>query len=122
MTVLTQDRPREYELGNVNEFSLAGGVVYEGAAVGDNGEGKARPLVAGDPFLGFCERSQFHTARVLRRGLIQLPVTGVVSASLGAPVYAVDDDTFTLSADKNSLIGKVYRVIANDLAMVSFGY
>src|SRR5258708_667124 len=104
MTALIQDKQREYELGNINEFKMANGVIYKGAAVGDNGAGFARPLVAGDKFLGFCEQramnlvstepsgySENKTARVLRRGLIQLLVTGVITTNIGDNIYASDD-------------------------------
>jgi hypothetical protein len=140
MTALTKDKPREYELGHVNEFGVAATTtIYEGAAVGDNGSGYARPLVAGDKFLGFCERPVSNLApvnnipgppsggagdknvRVNNSGLIQLPVTGVIATSVGAPVYASDEDTFTLTGAGNSPIGKVYRVIASDIAIVAFG-
>ncbi|MCI0430769.1 MAG: cytoplasmic protein, partial [Rhodospirillales bacterium] len=55
MTTLAADKPRTYELGDVNELPVvAADIIFEGAAVGDNGSGVARPLVAGDPFRGFA--------------------------------------------------------------------
>lgn len=121
MIVLTRDKPREYEVGSVNEFGILPGIIYEGAAVGDNGEGRARSLMAGDKFLGFCEQiTRGETVRVKSNGLIQLPVAGVTHASFGVPVYASGEDTFTLIATDNSLIGKIYRVLANDHAIVAF--
>lgn len=140
MTALMKDKPREYEIGHVNEFGMAAAtIIYEGSTVGDNGFGFARPLVAGDKFLGFCERPANNlapvnnipgppsgnagdkTVRVISGGLIQLPVTGIIATSVGMNVYASDEDTFTLTAGSNSPIGKVYRVLANDLAVVAFG-
>ena len=63
MTTLAVNKPRVYELGDINEFPvIASDIIYEGAAVGDNGSGYARPLVAGDPFRGFAERNADNSA------------------------------------------------------------
>jgi len=60
MTTLSADKPRDYQLGDREEYPvIAADIIYEGAAVGENGSGYARPLQAGDPFgqnagLGFA--------------------------------------------------------------------
>ncbi len=43
MTTLASDVQRPFELGTINEVPvIAGDIIYEGAAVGDNGSGYAR--------------------------------------------------------------------------------
>jgi len=55
MVALTKDTNRVYELGDINEVPVKGGVViYQGATVGSNATGYAKPLPAGDLFLGFA--------------------------------------------------------------------
>ncbi|NCS83375.1 MAG: cytoplasmic protein, partial [Cyanobacteria bacterium] len=55
MTTLAKDQSRDFQQGEINDTPvIATDIIYEGAAVGDNGSGYARPLVAGDPFLGFA--------------------------------------------------------------------
>jgi hypothetical protein len=123
--MLTKDTPRVWESGHVNEFTLApGALIYQGAAVGDNGTGLARPLVTGDKFLGFAE-STVGTAegnksvRVLASGLVQLYVSNLKATSLYALVYASNDNSFSLA--QGSVVGTVYRVLSNGEAIVAFG-
>jgi hypothetical protein len=130
MTTLAANKPRAYEIGDHNDLPMvATDIIYEGAAVGDNGAGLARPLVAADPFLGFAVRQADNAAgaasaaRVLvkQRGEIVLSVTGVASADdVGQTVYASDDDTFTLTSTSNSSIGKVARWISGTTCVVYF--
>jgi hypothetical protein len=96
---------------------VATDIIYEGAAVGDNASGVARPLVGGDPFLGFADRICDNAAggagakrvRTRTRGRVKLAVTGVTGvADIGDAVYAIDDDTFTkTSSTAHSSIGKI---------------
>ena len=97
--------------------------------MGEDAAGRARPLVAGDPFLGFAEKQVDNsggaagavTVRVKSRGRVELPVTGAVLASNdGALVYASADDTFTQTAGGNTRIGVVSRYISDGLAVVYF--
>lgn len=131
MTTLAQDAPRNFMLGDIEEYPvIAGDIIYMGAAVGENGSGYARPLQAGDPFLGFAEvradnadgAAGDRTVRVYRRGRMRLEVAGAnaITANDGAPVYAADDDTFTLTANSNSLIGVVSRWISGTTCIVEF--
>lgn len=129
MPTLTQDTPRTYEVGNINAFPvIADDALFEGAAVGDNGSGYARPLVAGDRFLGFAEEQTNNIngaagdirVRVKNVGLIILAVSGAVITDVGQPVYASDDDTFTLDAVGNSYIGLVYRWESSGVVVVAF--
>jgi len=127
---LTKNQPQSYELGDRNAFLVADGtVIFEGAAVGiDTTTGLARPLEAGDVFVGFAEaRTDNWSAaagslrvRTHAIGRIVLPVAGVTTTMIGEPVYASDDSTFTLTATDNTLIGHVYRVDVAGSAVVAF--
>lgn len=129
MTTLAADKARDFELGDVNELPVvASDIIYEGAAVGDNASGYARPLVAGDKFKGFAESKVDNSAgaagdknvRVKARGRIKLSISGLVIGDLGKRVYASDDDTFTLTATNNSEIGFVYRFVSPGVGIVEF--
>ena len=130
MTTLAADKARAFELGDIQELPMiAADIIYEGAAVGDNASGLARPLVAADPFLGFAERTVDNSAgaasaknvRVRTRGQVQLSVVGASSAAdVSETVYASDDDTFTLTSSGNSAIGKVARWVSGTTCIVAF--
>jgi hypothetical protein len=130
MTTLARNTPRAYESGDVQELPMvATDIIYEGAAVGDDGNGLARPLVAADPFLGFAIRQADNAAgaasavkvAVKVRGQVQLTVTGASSAAdVGETVYASDDATFTLTAGSNTAIGKVARWVTSTTCVVAF--
>jgi hypothetical protein len=50
-----------------------------------------------------------------------LPISGLAITANDRPlVYASDDDTFTLTAGSNSLIGTVHRWVSTGVAMVEF--
>ncbi len=130
MTTLAADKARNFELGDIQELPMiAADIIYEGAAVGDNASGLARPLVAADPFLGFAKRTVDNSAgaasaknvRVRTRGQVQLSVVGASSAAdVSETVYASDDDTFTLTSSGNSAIGKVARWVSGTTCIVAF--
>ena len=132
MTTLAADSPRRYEpFGtDIEEYPVvASDIIYEGAAVGENGAGFSRPLVAGDPFQGFATRKADNAAGaagavnviVRQKGKVQLPIAGLPITSNDRPaVYASDDDTFTLTATSNSLIGYVSRWVETGVAIVEF--
>ena len=130
MTTLAANKPRTYDIGDNGEFPvIATDIIYEGAAVGENGSGYARPLTAGDPFLGFASRRADNatgaagavTVEVKRRGQIVLPIASIgITANDRPAVYASDDDTFTLTASTNSPIGFVARWIETGVALVEF--
>lgn len=128
MTTLADKKVRSFELGDYTDLPVvAADVIYEGSAIGTT-LGNARPLVAGDRFAGFADSTADNSlgaagainVKVRERGKIRLPVTGVVAGSVGAKVYASDDDTFTTTAASNSLIGSVVRVIQAGVAIVQF--
>jgi len=129
MTTLAQDNARDFELGDVNELPvIAADIIYEGAAVGDNGAGYMRPLVAGDQFRGFAESKADNSAgsagdknvRLKTKGKVKLTISGVAITDVGKPVYASDDNTFTLTRGSSSLVGKVYRYVTTNTAIVEF--
>lgn len=130
MTTLAADIKRPYSLGDIEEYPvIASDIIYEGAAVGENGSGYSRPLVAADPFQGFAVAMVDNstgaagekTVIVRTRGRIELPISGLaITANDRAAVYASDDNTFTLTPTSNSKIGYVSRWISTGLAVVEF--
>ncbi len=130
MSTLAKNKVRNYEIGDLNDLPvIASDVIYEGAAVGENGSGYFRPLVAGDNFAGFATRKADNSlgsagdinVNVKPKGRIELDVTGVTAVTdEGSTVYASDDDTFTLSSTNNSAIGKIIRWISGTKCLVKF--
>lgn len=130
MTTLAADKCRTFELGDVNEFPvIASDIIYEGAAVGIvKASGHAQPLTSSDAFAGFAQRKADNSAgaaaainvKVQRAGMIQLAVTGAVITDVGQPVYATDDDTFTLLPTGGVFVGFLRRFVSTAVAVVEF--
>jgi hypothetical protein len=130
MTTLAANKPRAYELGDRNELPvIASDIIYEGAAGGAVvGTGHARPLVAGDRFVGFAEAKADNSAgaaaainvRTVSKGEIELTVSGAVMTDIGQPVYATDDDTFQFSPVGGTFIGFVKRFVSAGVVVVAF--
>lgn len=130
MTTLAANKPRDFVLGDLSDLPVvASDIIYEGAAVGENGAGYFRPLVAGDPFAGFAQAPADNSAgaagainvRVKPRGRVVLSVTGVTAVTdEGTAVYASDDDTFTTTVGSNSPVGKIIRFISGTSVEVYF--
>lgn len=130
MATATADILRDYQLGDVEEYpAIAADIIYQGSAVGENGAGYSRPLVAGDVFQGFALESCDNSAgsagdkrvKARTRGRVVLPITSIaLTANDRPPVYASDDNTFTLTASTNSLIGYVSRWVSTGVAVVEF--
>lgn len=131
MTTLAANKHREFQIDDKEEYPvIANDIIFQNAAVGENGSGYARPLQAGDAFLGFAVAKADNAGgsagdkgvQVRTRGRVRLTVAGAtaVTANDRAPVYASDDDTFTLTATSNSLIGFVSRWIASTDCIVEF--
>jgi hypothetical protein len=130
MTTLAVNKPRAYELGSRNEYLvIAADIVYEGAAVGlVDATGHAQPLAAANRFVGFAEAKADNSAgsaaaitvRVIESGKAQLAVTGAVITDVGQPVYASDDDTFTLNPADGAFVGFVHRFVSAGVAVVAF--
>lgn len=134
MATLSANTKRVFEFNEdplLNDVPvIASDIIYEGAAVGESSStGNARPLVAGDVFLGFAVAKADNSSgsvgdtyvRVRQKGIVKLTVTGVTADDdLGIAVYASDDDTFTTSSTGNTQIGKLIRWISSTTCMVRF--
>lgn len=129
MTTLAANKQRAYGLGEMEDYPMiAADIIYDGAAVGDNGSGYARPLIAGDPFYGFAQEKADNASgaagdvniRVKTKGYIQLSISGLAQADVGKAVYASDDDTFTLTASTNTKIGSVSKFISSGVGLIEF--
>jgi hypothetical protein len=126
---LSQNNPRAYELGDMQEYPVAAdAVIYEGSAVGKNGSGYARALQAGDAFLGFSMEPVDNTGgadgavrvQVREEGKPELTVSNLAITDLNKPVYASDDNTFVLTASGNSYIGKVQRFVSAGVGIIAY--
>ena len=132
MTTLAADALRVTEIGDIQEYPvIAADIIYAGAAVGlVDATGNARPLTAVDRFVGFAEQRVDNSAgaaaaknvRVVARGKIQLTLSGVEKQDvvMQSPVYASDDDTFTLNPADGAFVGFVSRYVTTDTAIVAF--
>jgi hypothetical protein len=103
--------------------------IYKGALVGHRrSTGYARPLNAGDEFLGVAYRQADNTVAGHVAGGINVrlhqsvdmvhTLTGVTVADMGKDVYASSDNTLTLAPTGNSRVGRVVAVEAANLARV----
>lgn len=131
MATLTQgvQRYREHNADEVlNDVpAIATDIVYEGAAIGDNGSGFGRPLVAGDPFMGWSIATVDNSLgaagdkliRTIQRTTMQLDVVGATGVGdQGEIVYAADDNVFTLTVGTNTPVGKISRYVTGTTCMV----
>lgn len=131
MATLSVDKARVFEAGhddmNSELPSIASDITYEGAAVGESGTtGTFRPLVSGDNFAGICTEQCDNSAgaaaakkiKVKQCGVARLSITGVsANAQFGDPVFATDDDTFTLTVG-GTLVGYFVRWETSTIALV----
>lgn len=139
MSQLATNTPPIFEDNGINTLPVAASTtIYYGSAVGDNGSGYARQLVAADPFRGFClglvanvspggfgAPSTAGSAGALSvavkySGLILATFSSVAITNVGAPVYMSDGATFSLTASGNSLVGHVHRYVSATQAVVAF--
>jgi hypothetical protein len=132
MATLSIDKSRNFasDIDPITEGfpMIASDIIFIGAAVGANSSGHMRPLESGDPFRGFAMKRADNSAgaagdvnvSVRRQGIVQLTVTGVSAATdVGKPVYASDDDTFTLTQTA-SPIGSIAKWITSTSCLVYF--
>lgn len=128
---LTADRDvRFYTSQELIDLPVQDGVrIWKGALVGLNTSGGyARPLVAGDLFLGIAygqvdNTGVDHAAGQVRVRLHQMidivhALPGVTRGDVGGSVYASDDATLTLTAASNSRVGRVVAVEGTNVARV----
>lgn len=130
MTTLAADTPRAYELGNRGEFPMIeSDIIYEGGAVGlVDASGHAGPLTSADRFAGFAEAKADNAlgaaaainVRTLRKGAVQLSVSGAVITDVGQPVYATDDNTFSFLPTGGVFVGFVQRFVSSGVVIVAF--
>lgn len=130
MTTLAANTQRPYELGEQNDIPvIASDIIYEGAAVGIvKATGHARPLTSADTFGGFALRQADNSAgaaaainvNTVIKGEVQLTVSGVTITDLRQPVYATDDDTFTMSPVGGVFVGFVKRFVSSGVAVIDF--
>jgi len=126
---LAADTPAAYELQNYNDLPVAATTtIYEGSAVGDNGSGYMRALVAGDPFRGFAYRQADNNpgsagdinVHLIQDGKVVAAFTSIAITNVGNDVYMSDDATFTLTPGSNSYVGKLVRYISATSGIVAF--
>ena len=124
---LTAELYHTYYEGDYEAYPVAIGVkVFKGALVSVNSSGYARPLNVADKFVGIAEDTVDNTAgangadnvKVRRKTNVELSVTGASTASVGAKVYASDDNTLTLTASTNLLVGVVRKTLGNNRVVV----
>jgi hypothetical protein len=137
MTTLAANKPRAYEQGARNMFTLASSAkIYEGAAVGlVKATGLARALQSTDRFGGFAVQTADAGAvnsisafspyaatvvEVVDEGMIELSVSGATITDTGLPVYATDDDTFSLSPVGGVFVGIARRYVSAGVMVVEF--
>ena len=131
MATLTADTPRDFPQGDLEHYPvIASDIIYEGAFVGENGSGFARPLVAADPFMGVAVRKADNSSgaagdinvQVKTKGRIIMPVAGATSETANdRPLcYASDDDTLTLTSTSNTAVGTVQKWISGTTCVVEF--
>jgi len=130
MTTLDANKQRPYEIGDYSDIPvIASDIIYEGAAVGIvEATGHARPLTSADKFGGFANSKADNSTgaaaainvNVVKKGEVQLTVSGVTITDLHQPVYATDDDTFQMSPVGGVFIGFVKRFVTTGIAIVDF--
>ena len=132
MTALSADLNRIYEMQNdKNAFPVAAGKkIYEGSLLSKTTTGYAQPLVAGEDTAGFALEAADNSqgsdgekiVNVKAQGKVSVFISGLTIADVGKKVYATDDNTFTLTAGSNSLVGKVVRFEKADYGIVAFNF
>lgn len=130
MATMTTDAVRAVKPGDLNDIPvIASDIIYGGAAVGIvKASGHARPLTSADVFAGFAQRQVDNSlgaaaalnVRVIRSGIVTLPISGAVITDVGAHVWASDDDTFQFHGAGGVYIGQVVRFVSSGLVDVQF--
>lgn len=133
MAALTEEQPRDYGVEPTpldNHLAMDAVKIYAGAAVSRAADGDHRGLnIADEAFEGFARQTfdnsggsaSGESIKCRQRGVIILDVVGVSDhAQVGDPVYAVDEDSFTLTVGSNLILGKVRRYISGTTCEVYF--
>jgi hypothetical protein len=129
MTALSANRPVSQAEGLYASAPMAASqTIYDGSMVGENGSGYARPLTAGDKFLGHAVEyrvsstlaGEYNILLLSGRYRLEAALAGVAVTDIGRRVYASDDGTLTFVASTNSYVGRVVRYVASGIAEVEF--
>lgn len=128
---ITVNTPRDFTVDlTIEHFPVAASThIYEGQMLGDNGSGYARPLVAGDKFLGFALEEVDNSTgsagdklvRTKKEGAVAMPVASLAITDLGKSVYAADDSALYLVASSYSYVGLVAQFDSSGNGLVEFG-
>jgi len=120
---LTKNRDVDHYIDQeLRSFQVAATAhVFKGSLVGVTTAGYARPLVAGDLFVGIAYEEMDNAAgadgdeavRVYTLGDFGHALSGATIANLGDAVYASADDALTLTATANSFVGHAIDVPAS---------
>lgn len=127
MAALTKDKIRDLAENVPALFTsvevVDNDIIYVGAFCGEDTNGRARPLQAGDDFLGLAEQQRDMVTpaslsagdkniRLRQQGIVVEVVTGVSAlTNIFDDVYAASDNDLTLTAGANTKIGKVVEVV-----------
>ncbi len=124
---LSADTVRTFEIGDINTLVVSASVIiYQGAfvfALKSNGTAVvASPAISTHVFAGIAIFGQTagNKVDVKHRGFVEMPVTGANNGSVGAIVYASDDNTLTLTASTNVPVGYVHRYVSGTTCIVEF--
>lgn len=112
---LTANRDVDHYIDQeLRSFQVAAAAhIFKGAFVGLTTGGYARPLVAGDAFVGIAYEEIDNTAgadgdlsvRTYTLGDFGHPLGGAAASNIGDAVYASADDTLTFTSTGNSYVG-----------------
>lgn len=111
----TQDKgytERNVQLAFHSAVPASAAVIYAGALVGLTGA-NARQLAAADTFVGMAEEYVDNSGgsagdkkvKVVAGHEVKVSVAGSSASTPGTKVYASDSETFTVTAQSNSLVG-----------------
>lgn len=132
MTQLNTDTNRVFETpADSNAIPVAATAkIYQGSLVGKTATGYGRALNAGDVAVGFAKDNTDNTngidgekvCELKAKGKVSLFISGITLGDIGRKVYASDDNTFTLTAAGNSVVGKLIRFEKADYGIVAFDF
>ncbi len=96
--------------------------IFKGALIGLAADGYARPLTAGDPFVGIAYEEVDNSggadgaasARVYTLGDFGVTLVGATVADVCRPVFASGDDVLTFAAAGHTFVGIAQDVVANN--------
>lgn len=125
MATLAASSPRKFATSEYASYPVvASDIIYEGAIVGES-SGYARPLQAGDNYLGVAVETVDNSAgsagdkniRVAVTVPFVMDVTGATVASNSKPVYASDDDTLT-TTENTSPVGIILQFLSGTSCVI----